>query len=223
MITDRDTEHLALRITVCHEHELFRTGLRALLIREPTTELVCEHSECEKGEQAIRLHQPDIAIVDTAFVGDRRIRRMRDDCPRTRYLVVSSSPSLSPRAVRYLFSSGAGGVLPSSASSADLRQAIRQLAKGEGYIHPSLGLSTASAELLVDPLTDREREIAALVALGHTNHEIANQMFVSIRTVETHRAHIMTKLHLRGRAQLVHWALQRGVIGAEPERETLQA
>jgi DNA-binding NarL/FixJ family response regulator len=133
--------------------------------------------------------------------------------PSSRVLVVSCQAA--PSWVRRALSAGAAGYLPKRASDRELVAAIRRVAGGEGYVDPDVG-----ARLVVDaavpalaPLTDRERDVLHLLALGHTNHEIAARLFISARTVDTHRAHIMLKLDLETRAELVMFALANGIIG----------
>jgi len=125
------------------------------------------------------------------------------------------SSQAAPSSVRRALSAGAAGYLPKRASDRELVTAIRQIADGGGYVDPDLG-----AKLVVDnglpalePLSERERDIVQLLALGYTNQEIGKKLFISVRTVDTHRAHIMRKLGLETRAELVMFALANGVIG----------
>lgn len=133
----------------------------------------------------------------------------------TRVLILSMHDEASW--VQEAFAAGAHGYLLKDAAETDLIEAIRTISSGETYVQPSLGARLAKAALAgpSDPLSDREREIARLLALGHTNHDIASQLYLSVRTVETHRSHIMTKLRLDSRAELVRWALDSGIIGAQ--------
>jgi DNA-binding NarL/FixJ family response regulator len=101
------------------------------------------------------------------------------------------------------------------AADAELVQAVRTVAEGGQYVHPSLGarlIAPSSGGVEADPLSDREREVLTLLALGHTNHEIAQKLVVSVRTVESHRAHILTKLRLSTRAELVQYAIENGLL-----------
>jgi DNA-binding NarL/FixJ family response regulator len=133
--------------------------------------------------------------------------------PSARVLVLSAPAT--PSWVRRALSAGAAGYLPKRASDRELVAAIRQVAGGDGYVDPDLG-----AKLVIDaalpalaPLSGRERDVLHLLALGYTNQEIAGRLFISVRTVDTHRAHIMLKLSLDTRAELVMFALANGVIG----------
>jgi DNA-binding NarL/FixJ family response regulator len=126
-----------------------------------------------------------------------------------------------PRYVREAFDAGASGYVLKEAADTEVVGAIRAVAAGERYVHPSLGAKLFAAEAEErrraesDPLSDREREILRLLALGHTNQEIAKMLFISVRTAETHRAHIMQKLQLGSRAELVRYALAQGLLDAD--------
>ena len=133
--------------------------------------------------------------------------------PTSRVLVVSSQAA--PSWVRRALSAGAAGYLPKRASDRELVAAIRRIARSEGYVDPDLGakLVVDAASPALAPLLDRERDVLHLLALGHMNQEIAARLFISVRTVDSHRAHIMLKLRLETRAELVMFALANGVIG----------
>jgi len=123
-----------------------------------------------------------------------------------------------PRYVREAFAAGASGYVLKEAADKELVQAIREVADGGRYVHPALGARMVTAEAEErrraedDPLSEREREVLRLLALGHTNQEIAKMLYISVRTAETHRAHIMQKLRLTTRAELVRYALSRGLL-----------
>jgi two-component system response regulator NreC len=143
--------------------------------------------------------------------------------PKAKILVLSMQDD--PSYVRQAFSAGASGYLLKEAADDELVQAVRDVAGGGRYVHPALGSRLAAAEAEararagVDPLSEREREVLRLLALGHTNQEIAKLLFISVRTAETHRAHVMQKLRLTTRAELVRHALQQGLL--EPDGESL--
>jgi DNA-binding NarL/FixJ family response regulator len=128
-------------------------------------------------------------------------------------LVVSSQAA--PSSVRRALSAGAAGYLPKRSSDSELLAAIRLVTSGSGYVDPDLGaqLVVPNDSPALEPLSDRERDILHLLALGYTNQEIGKKLFISVRTVDTHRAHIMRKLKLETRAELVMFALANGVIG----------
>jgi two-component system response regulator NreC len=123
-----------------------------------------------------------------------------------------------PRYVREAFSVGASGYVLKEAADAEVVDAVREVANGGRYVHPTLGARLVQAEAQEraqaeeDPLSEREREVLRLLALGHTNQEIAKMLYLSVRTVETHRAHIMQKLRLTTRAELVRYAIDEGLL-----------
>jgi two-component system response regulator NreC len=127
-----------------------------------------------------------------------------------------------PRYVREAFEAGASGYVLKEAADAEVVGAIREVAGGGRYVHPALGARLVAADAEeraradADPLSDREREVLRLLALGHTNQEIAKMLYLSVRTVETHRAHIMQKLRLTTRAELVRYAIDTGLLEEAP-------
>jgi DNA-binding NarL/FixJ family response regulator len=136
--------------------------------------------------------------------------------PDAKVLVLSMQDD--PRYVREAFEAGASGYVLKEAADTEVVGAVRAVAAGERYVHPALGARLVAAEaeerkrVESDPLSEREREVLALLALGHTNQEIAALLYISVRTAETHRAHIMQKLGLASRAELVRYALESGLI-----------
>src|SRR5438093_8351847 len=136
--------------------------------------------------------------------------------PASKVLVLSMQDD--PRYVREAFDAGARGYVLKEAADVEVVAAVREVARGGRYVHPELGARLIAADAAAarkadeDPLSDREREVLRLLALGHTNQEIAQQLFISVRTAETHRAHIMQKLRLSSRAELVRYALDQGFL-----------
>jgi two-component system, NarL family, response regulator NreC len=143
--------------------------------------------------------------------------------PDARVLVLSMQDD--PRYVREAFDAGASGYVLKEAADTEVVSAVRAVAGGERYVHPSLGAKLFAAEAEErrraeqDPLSDREREVLRLLSLGHTNQEIAKMLFISVRTAETHRAHIMQKLHLSSRAELVRYAISTGLLDPNGEAQ----
>ncbi|HEY6054824.1 MAG TPA: response regulator transcription factor, partial [Gaiellaceae bacterium] len=141
--------------------------------------------------------------------------------------VVMLSMQDDPAYVREAFGAGAAGYVLKEAADSELVRAVTEVANGGRYVNPELGARLAFAEAQAqqeaeaDPLSDREREVLRLLALGHTNQEIAKMLYISVRTAETHRAHIMQKLRLETRAELVRYALDHGLLekSEEPEEE----
>ena len=142
--------------------------------------------------------------------------KLLHEAPDAKVLVLSMQDD--PQYVREAFAAGAKGYVLKEAADADVVDAIRQVAAGGSYVHPTLGARMVAAEAAAraaaeaDTLSEREREVLRLLALGHTNQEIAKQLFISVRTAETHRAHIMRKLGLETRAELVRYALEHGQL-----------
>jgi DNA-binding NarL/FixJ family response regulator len=205
-----------IRILVVDDHELLRAGLRSRLEREPGIAVVGEADTAERAVLMARNLQPDLILLDLLLPrksGAEVIPELADVASDAKVLVVSSQAV--PSSVRRALSAGASGYLPKRSSDGELVAAIRLVADGGGYVEPALGakLVTPKGSAALDPLSERERDVIQLLALGYTNQEIAGKLFISVRTVDTHRAHIMRKLQLETRAELVMFALANGVIG----------
>ena len=175
--------------------------------------------EAESAERAIlmaRVLQPDLILLDLLLPrksGFDAIPELMKVAPATKVIVISSQAA--PSSVRRALSAGASGYLPKRSSDRELVTAIRNVMDGAGYVDPDLGarLVVPNGSPALDPLSERERDIVHLLALGYTNQEIGKRLFISVRTVDTHRASIMRKLELETRAELVMFALANGVIG----------
>jgi two-component system response regulator NreC len=170
----------------------------------------------------VRAGQPDVLLLDVVMPGRSGIDALPEitaASPNTKVLVLSMQDD--PVYVRQAFAAGAQGYLLKEAADTELVHAIREVAAGRRYVHPLLGARLAAAQGVTekkadaDPLSERERDVLRLLALGHTNQEIAQLLFISIRTAETHRARIMQKLGLRTRAELVRHALAAGELDVE--------
>jgi len=208
-----------IRVLLCDDHALVRSGLRRLLESEPSFEVVGEAADAEAAVVFTGHKQPDVLLLDIVMPGRSGIEAIPDliaASPETQILVLSMQDD--PSYVRKAFSAGAHGYLLKEAADAELVQAIRDVAAGHRYVHPTLGARLAAAEAnghdraIADPLSEREHQVLRLLALGHTNQEIAGQLFISVRTAETNRARIMQKLRLSSRAELVRYALATGVL-----------
>ena len=205
-----------IRVLLVDDHELLRAGLRSRLEREPGIAIVGEADTAERAVLMARKLQPDLILLDLLLPrksGADVIPELADVAPEAKVLVVSSQAA--PSSVRRALSAGASGYLPKRSSDCELVTAIRLVADGSGYVEPDLGakLVTPGGPSALEPLSERERDIIQLLALGYTNQEIGKRLFISVRTVDTHRAHIMRKLQLETRAELVMFALAHGVIG----------
>jgi two-component system, NarL family, response regulator NreC len=206
-----------IRVLLVDDHAILRSSLR---VRLEQVSGIVPVGEAGTGEQAItraRALEPDVVLIDLLLPrmsGYEAIPEILSAAPESRILVVSSQTG--PSAVRQAISAGAHGYVPKRASDTEVIEAIRRVAAGERYVDPDLGAQLVVAEGVpeLEPLSDRERDVLHLLALGHTNQEIGNKLFISVRTVDTHRAHIMRKLRFDTRAQLVLFALANGLIGA---------
>ena len=170
-----------------------------------------------------RSTKPDVILLDVVMPdqsGLEIIPTLLKENPEVRILVLSMQDD--PQYVREAFAAGARGYVLKEAADNEVVAAVREVASGGRYVHPELGARLVAAEseerrrAEEDPLSERESEVLRLLALGHTNQEIAKQLFISVRTAETHRAHIMQKLRLSSRAELVRYALERGLMENPP-------
>ena len=213
---------MSIRILIVDDHAVVRAGLALLVNAAEDMETV---GEAGTGREAIleaRSTEPDVVLMDVMMPDQSGIEvlpQLLHEHPETKMLVLSMQDD--PRYVREAFEAGASGYVLKEAADAELVAAIREVAGGGRYVHPELGARLVAAETAErrraeeDPLSDREREVLRLLALGHTNHEIAKQLYISVRTAETHRAHIMQKLRLSTRAELVRYALSEGLLETE--------
>ena len=213
------TKARKVRVLVVDDHAVVRSGLRLLLESEKDIEVVGEAGDVREAVLEARSTHPDVVLMDVVMPdmsGIEGIPRVLAEAPETKVLFLSMQDD--PRYVREAFEAGAAGYVLKEAADTELVAAVREVASGGRYVHPELGarLAVAQVEELAraeaDPLSDREREVLRLLALGHTNHEIAAMLFISVRTAETHRAHIMQKLRLSTRAELVRYALDQGLL-----------
>jgi two-component system response regulator NreC len=210
-----------IRVILCDDHALVRSGLRRLLECEDDLEVVGEAANAGEAIEQVGAMLPDVLLLDVVMPGRSGIDALPDlraVSPGTRVLMLSMQDD--PSYVRRAFEAGANGYLLKDAADSDLVQAIHEVANGHRYVHPLLGARLVagqmSGEAGAEALSAREHEVLRLLALGHTNHEIATMLFISIRTAETHRARIMQKLGLATRAEIVRYALQTGELMVDP-------
>ncbi len=205
-----------ITIILIDDHKLLRAGLRSRLEKETDVSVVGEADTADMGVVLARRLQPDVILLDLLMPrkgGYDALPELAEVAPEAKVLVISSQAA--PSSVRQALSAGAAGYLPKRASDGELVTAIRSVARGSGYVDPDLGaqLVVSNGTPALEPLSDRERDVLHLLALGYTNQEIGKKLFISVRTVDTHRAHIMRKLRLETRAELVLFALANGLIG----------
>jgi len=212
---------MPFRILIADDHGLMRAGLRALLNDETDCEIVGEASNSDEALRTALELKPDVVLMDLSMPGVGGIevtRRLHEMLPEVRVLIltVHEDSTLLREAVK----AGAAGYIVKRAVESELLSAIDAVRRGELYVHPSLTrslLEDASPWLPHrrgddDSLTLRETNVAGLLARGYTNRQIADELNLSIRTVESHRANIMGKLGLSGRAELVRWAAENKLI-----------
>jgi two-component system response regulator NreC len=208
-----------IRIVIVDDHAVVRSGLKLLLDGQADLEVVGEAGDARTAVFEVRAQKPDVILMDVVMPtgsGIEATPEVLKEAPDAKVLILSMQDD--PAYVREAFAAGASGYVLKEAADAELVAAVREVAAGQRYVHPALGARLVAAEAderaraEEDPLSEREHEILRLLALGHTNQEIASQLYLSVRTVETHRAHIMQKLRISTRAELVRYALERGVL-----------
>jgi two-component system response regulator NreC len=209
-----------IRLILADDHAVVRSGLRMLLDSESDFEVVAEASNIEDAQRYVRGHHPKVLVLDLNMPGGsslEAIPAIREESPDTEIVVLTmqQEPAFAREALR----AGALGYVLKEAADDELVQAVRLAAVGESYLNPKLGARIAAEPPPGPPddLTEREADVLRLIALGHTNAEIGEQLYLSVRTVETHRSHIQQKLRLTSRAELVGYALERGLISAGGE------
>ena len=213
---DSDTDARRTTIVIADDHAVVRSGLRMLLDAELDLEVVAEAGDMDSAIRYVRGHKPSVLILDLNMPGEPSlpaIPSLRQEFPNTQVVVLTmqNDPAFAREAMR----AGALGYVLKEAADAELVEAVRMAAGGRTYLHPQLGARLAAepeAEGPSDNLSEREVEVLRLIALGHTNTEIAEQLYLSVRTVESHRAHIQQKLALSTRAELVRYALEHHLI-----------
>jgi len=207
------------RVLIADDHAVLRAGLKMLLNAQDDMVVVGEATNGQEALAAVQRYAPDVLLLDLTMPqtdGFEVLRQLRRERPNVRVLILTMHEEEGY--LRRALEAGAAGYCPKSAADAELLAAIRAVMRGNVYIHPlhtrilldkmlptANQTSTASAEL-----SERESEVLKLVALGHTNQEIAEQLALSVKTVESYRARGMEKLGLTSRAALVRYALQRG-------------
>jgi two-component system, NarL family, response regulator NreC len=204
-------------VVLADDHEVVRSGLRLLLDSEPGIEVVAEAGDMPSAVAEVQRHRPDVLVLDLHMPGEPSlpaIPRLRELCPDTRVVVLTAQrdPSFAGEAMRL----GAVGYVPKEAAGRQLMRAIRMAAEGGTYLEPRLGArlaaDAAAAKRSAPELTERELEVLRLIARGHTNREIAERLFLSVRTVEGHRARIQRKLGRSRRSDLVEYVTERGLV-----------
>ncbi len=206
-----------IRIVLADDHVVVRSALRMLLDAEPGLEVVAEAGDVDGAIRYIRGHRPEVLILDLNMPGRASLEALPDIAeasPETQVVVLTMQSE--PAFAREAMQAGVLGYILKEAADVELVKAVRLAAQGRTYLQPDLGARLAAEPAdAPDDLSDRELEILRFIALGHTNGEIAEQLQISVRTVESHRSHIQQKLHLAKRSELVRYALERGMLDTE--------
>lgn len=206
-----------IRIVLADDHAVVRRGLELLLQAEEDFEVVASVGDIEAAIRTTRGYKPDVLVLDLNMPSGSSldtIPQILEASPGTQIAVLTMQNE--PAFARQALSNGALAYVLKEAADDELVEAVRRAAAGETYLNPQLGARIAAeppaASGPPDDLSEREVEVLRMIALGHTNGEIAVQLYLSIRTVESHRAHIQQKLRRSTRADLVRYALDHGLV-----------
>jgi two-component system response regulator NreC len=214
-----------VRVLVVDDHEIVREGIRMVLATDPELEVVGVASSGEEAIEKVRELEPDVVLMDIGMPGlsgFEATRRIRQSHPQTQ--VVALTVHDSEGYVFQMLQAGATGYVVKRAAAEDVIAAVKRAHQGEAVLHPSvakllikdyLARVAKGEERSFDELSDREREILKLIAEGKTNREIADTLFLSIKTVQAHRANLMRKLGMHDRTELVKYAIRKGIIGLD--------
>jgi two-component system, NarL family, response regulator NreC len=201
-------------VVIADDHAVVRKGLRLLVEAEEGLQVVAEAGTVPDALRMAKAHRPRVIVLDLNMPGGSSLEAIPELREHTAVVVLTmqNDPSFARQALQ----SGALGFVLKEAADDELLTAIRLAADGETYLNPRLGarLAAQPAEPAGPPddLSERELEVLRLIALGHTNAEIASQLYLSVRTVESHRAHIQQKTRRSTRAELVRYALEHGLV-----------
>ena len=212
-----------IRILIADDHSIVREGVRMILAGQDDFDVVGEASTGREALERARELKPDLVVMDISMpdmTGIQATEKIRKELPQVQVLGLTMHEEDSY--VFELLKVGAAGYVLKRAAAEDLVSAVRAAHRGEAFLYPSVAkmvvqdylqrTSAKEREQALDGLTEREREVLTLVAEGLTNQEIADRLFISIKTVQTHRAHIMEKLNLHDRTELVRYAIRKGLI-----------
>jgi two-component system response regulator NreC len=207
-----------ITIVIADDHAVVRRGLRQVLDSESRFDVVAEASDLGEARRYVRGHHPDVLILDLNMPGGKSLDEIsvfRAECPETQIVVLTMQNE--PAYARRALTAGALGYVLKEAAESELVEAVRRAAVGESFLNPRLGARVAAEPPPGPPdgLSNREVEVLRMIALGHTNAEIGEQLYLSVRTVETHRSHIQQKLRLNSRSELVRYALGHKLVETE--------
>ena len=207
-----------IEVVLADDHAVVRSGLRLVLESEQGIKVVAEAEEVDETIRKVLAYKPTVLVLDINMGGRSSLEALpeiREASPESRIVVLTMETETE--FAREALRAGASGYLLKDAADTDLVEAVRVAAQGQSYVQPAIGARLAAEpaeDWPPDGLSERELEVLRLIALGHTNKEIGEALFLSVRTVESHRAHIQQKLRLQTRAELVAYALEQRMIGA---------
>ncbi|MDR5694407.1 MAG: response regulator transcription factor [Armatimonadota bacterium] len=212
-----------IRVLVADDHTIVREGIRMILTAQPDIEVVGEAANGQEAIELTRKLRPDVVVMDISMPGVSGIhatKAIKAEMPEVNVLALTMHEDETY--VFQLLKAGAAGYVLKRGAASDLVNAVRAASKGEAFLYPSVAKAVVQDYLQRveageererwDGLTQREREILKLIAEGYTNQEIAQKLYISVKTVQTHRAHILEKLGLHDRTELVRYAIRKGLI-----------
>ncbi|HUJ79218.1 MAG TPA: response regulator transcription factor [Nitrospiria bacterium] len=213
-----------IRILVADDHELVRAGFRSLLQALDGVEVVAEADDGLRAVELVRTHRPNLVLMDIAMRGLNGLEatsRIVKEFPQVRVIILSMHKA--EEYVLQALRNGASGYLLKNATPAELELAVRTVSRGDTYLTPAISRQViegyvqrlAPGETSADLLTPRQREILQLIAEGLTTKSIADRLHVSVKTVETHRGHLMKRLNIHDVPGLVRYAIRIGLIQAQ--------
>lgn len=218
-----------IRVVVADDHSILRSGLRMLINAEADMEVVGEAADGSEVDAVVRKTTPDVLLLDLTMPsrgGIKALEQVRGSCPQVRVLILTMHED--PAYLRSVLAAGASGYVLKRAVDADLLFAIRAVHRGGTFVDPSLaqnllpqtpGATPAKGNLL----SPRERQVLQLVAEGYTNQQIADRIYVGVKSVETYRARIGQKLSLKNRADFVRYALEAGLLTSQQVADRKQS
>jgi two-component system, NarL family, response regulator NreC len=203
-----------ITVVIADDHTVVRKGLRLLIDAEPGLRVVAEAGDVRDAVRLTKAHRPKVLVLDLNMPGGSSLEAIPELTGTSAVVVLTMQDD--PSFARQALQDGANGFVLKEAADDELLEAIRLAAAGDTYLNPRLGAKLAAQPPKPggppDDLTEREVEVLRLIALGHTNSEIGAQLYLSTRTVETHRAHIQQKLRRSTRADLVRYALEHDLV-----------
>jgi two-component system response regulator NreC len=206
-----------ITVVLADDHAVVRSGLRLVLEAGDDVRVVAEAGTIDAAVDLTLAHRPDVVVLDLNMPGRSgssslaALPQLARETPGSRVVILTMQAD--PQFARRALGAGACGYVLKEAADTELVEAVRRAAVGQSFLNPRIGAQLAAAPAVAaSDLTARETDILRLIALGHTNAEVGAQLFLSVRTVETHRAHIQRKLRRSSRAELVRYALDRGLL-----------